>query len=522
MSSKHGKSGKKGTSSDDTLFGTNKADTIFGRGGNDRIDAGNGNDKVFGGSGNDWIDAGNGNDKVFGGSGNDSIYGGAGNDKIDGGKGNDTIYGGAGNDKIDGGKGDDTLIGGAGNDTIDGGSGRDTAVFSGNFGDYTLKFSNGHNRCDDDTVSIVRKVSGSPDGTDTLRNVEVLKFDDGEYRDGRFYPTGGGVNQAPVAVDDTASTNEDTPLTGAVALQANDTDSDSASLSVAASSVGIFTTTEGGTIEVAADGTYSYTPAADFNGTDTFDYTVTDGALSDVGRLTITVNAVNDAPVAVADNVITGVYPGDPLVIPEWALLANDTDPDGDPLGIESVTTATAGATVTLTDGFVNLEDADENETNALSFDYVATDGQAPSAPATVNVTQDLDTVIDGTSGNDILVGHANDSTTFVGNGGNDIMFGGNSADVFQYSFSPAGTSTDGFDTIVNFDFAGDQLEFNGLGAGFTLAQFQTLFDATEADVNGDAIADTTLALADGTWGVTLLGVSGHTEADFHATSVFS
>lgn len=487
MATKHGKTG---TSSDDTLFGTSKADTISGRGGDDTIVGGKGNDKLDGGKGND------------------TIYGGDGNDKLVGGSGNDTIYGGTGNDKIDGGKGDDTLIGGAGNDTIDGGSGRDTAVFSGNFGDYTLKFSNGHNRCDndDDTVRIVRKVSGSPDGTDTLKNVEVLKFDDGEYRDGQFFPTGGSVNQAPVAVDDTASTNEDTLLTSTVALLANDTDIDSASLSVVA---GSFLTAQGGTIEVAADGTYTYTPAANFNGTDTFDYTVTDGALSDVGSLTITVNAVNDAPVAVADNVITNVGPGDFLTIPELALLANDSDPDGNPLDIESVGNATSGDTVSLipgagTDGLVTFIDGGD-ETDAASFTYVATDGQLSSNSVVVNVTMDLDGIIDGTAGNDILVGAASEGATFVGNGGNDILFGGNQSDIFDYNaLSDRGTTGD---VIGNFEKGADKLDLHDLltsigaphdGTAFSsgFLQFDQSGGSTQIRIDSDGGGNSFVTLA--------------------------
>ena len=82
--------------------------------------------------------------------------------------------------------------------------------------------------------------------------------------------------------------------------------------------------------------------------------------------------------------------------------------------------------------------------------------------------------------------------------------------------------SDDGFDTIVDFTWGVDQLEFNGL-AGLTLDQFTSLFDVSgvDADLDG-SIDDTVLALADGTWGVTLLNESGHTEAEFHATSIFS
>jgi hypothetical protein len=82
--------------------------------------------------------------------------------------------------------------------------------------------------------------------------------------------------------------------------------------------------------------------------------------------------------------------------------------------------------------------------------------------------------------------------------------------------------SADGFDKIVDFTWGTDTLEFHGLGAGFTLAQFTSLFGVTQTDADHNGTMDTVLSLADHTWEVTLLDVSGHTAADFHATSVFS
>lgn len=82
-------------------------------------------------------------------------------------------------------------------------------------------------------------------------------------------------------------------------------------------------------------------------------------------------------------------------------------------------------------------------------------------------------------------------------------------------------SSNDGFDTIVDFNFGEDKLEFNGL-ANLGLDQFITLFDVNQSDVDGNGSIDTVVSLADDTWGVTLLNVSGHGEADVHATSVFS
>ena len=82
-------------------------------------------------------------------------------------------------------------------------------------------------------------------------------------------------------------------------------------------------------------------------------------------------------------------------------------------------------------------------------------------------------------------------------------------------------TSHDGSDKIVDFTWGVDKLEFNGL-AGLSQNQFASLFAVTQGDVNGDGIIDTTLALTDGSQGVTLVGVSGHTVADFFGSINFS
>src|SRR5262245_18826199 len=98
----------------------------------------------------------------------------------------DTINGLAGNDIIKAGAGNDTITGGAGNDVIDGGTGTNIAVFSGNRANYVVSTVNG-------AVS-VKALSGT-DGTDTLTNVQYLRFADQTIK-------------APVAVsaDTTAST----------------------------------------------------------------------------------------------------------------------------------------------------------------------------------------------------------------------------------------------------------------------------------------------------------------------------
>ncbi|HMN94197.1 MAG TPA: tandem-95 repeat protein, partial [Hydrogenophaga sp.] len=102
------------------------------------------------------------------------------------------------------------------------------------------------------------------------------------------------VNDAPVAVDDVAETDEDTPVT--IAVLANDTDVDGDALTVTSA------VAANGTVVINADGTITYTPNADFNGTDTISYEISDGqGGTATATVTVTVNPVNDAPVAVDD-----------------------------------------------------------------------------------------------------------------------------------------------------------------------------------------------------------------------------
>ncbi|MDV7007610.1 Ig-like domain-containing protein, partial [Dickeya solani] len=136
------------------------------------------------------------------------------------------------------------------------------------------------------------------------------------------------VNDAPVAVNDTATTAEDTPVT--VNVLANDSDVDGDTLTVTAASAGH------GTVVINANGTLTYTPAANYNGSDTISYTVSDGqGGTSTAIVAVTVTPVNDAPVAANDTATT--LEDTPVTV---NVLANDSDVDGDSL---TVTAATAG-----------------------------------------------------------------------------------------------------------------------------------------------------------------------------------
>ena len=182
------------------------------------------------------------------------------------------------------------------------------------------------------------------------------------------------ANRNPVANPDTATTAEDTPVT--INVLANDTDPDGNTLAV----TGVSGATNG-TAVVNANSTVTFTPALNFNGTAGFNYAISDGNGGTASaHVTVTVTPVNDNPVAVNDTATTPA--NTPVTI---AVLANDSDVDGDALTVTAVTqpangtASTNGTTVTYTPA--------ANFAGTNSFSYTISDGHGGSATATVTVT---------------------------------------------------------------------------------------------------------------------------------------
>ncbi len=189
------------------------------------------------------------------------------------------------------------------------------------------------------------------------------------------------VNSAPVAVNDLYSTDEDTPL--AITLPGvlgNDTDADSDTLTAV-----VVTQPTSGTLAINADGSFTYTPNANFSGTDSFTYRANDGfENSNIATVTITVNSVNDAPVATADSYSTPTDTA--LVVSGAGVLANDTDTDGDDLTAVVVDQPTSGSLAFNADGtFTYTPSSGFQGTD--SFTYQASDGLANSNVVTVTIT---------------------------------------------------------------------------------------------------------------------------------------
>lgn len=105
--------------------------------------------------------------QVSGNRGNDTIIGGSNFDQLTGGDGSDVLFGNGGTDGLLGGNGVDFLSGGAGDDTLDGGSNIDTARVRGTRAQYTVT-----------QRDLGEFLVTGPDGTDVLRGVEFLQFDD--------------------------------------------------------------------------------------------------------------------------------------------------------------------------------------------------------------------------------------------------------------------------------------------------------------------------------------------------------
>ena len=140
-----------------------------------------------------------------------------------------------------------------------------------------------------------------------------------------------------------------------------------------------------GSVTVNANGSFSYTPAADYAGGDSFSYRASDGTLtSNVATVTLTVTAVNDAPTAAGDaystaedTVLTVAGPG---------VLGNDADPDGDPLTAVLVTGPSHGSLTVNANGSFSYTPA-ADYAGADSFSYRASDGTLTSNVATVTLT---------------------------------------------------------------------------------------------------------------------------------------
>jgi len=184
------------------------------------------------------------------------------------------------------------------------------------------------------------------------------------------------VNRPPNAVDDAYSVAEDNTLTvTAPGVLGNDTDADGNSLSAV-----LVTGASHGALTLSSDGSFTYTPSANYNGTDTFTYKAYDGiAYSNVATVTITVTPVNDPPALTVDN--SGV------TVDEGVTATNSgtwSDPDGDtPTLSASVGTVTLDNNGTWSWSYATTDGPKESQTVTISAD----DGHGEKASVDFNLT---------------------------------------------------------------------------------------------------------------------------------------
>jgi VCBS repeat-containing protein len=182
----------------------------------------------------------------------------------------------------------------------------------------------------------------------------------------------------PIAVSDVYNVNENTSL-NATSVLINDTDADGDTISQAT----LQSTVAHGTLTLAGDGTFTYVPANNFTGTDSFTYFAVDAAHAEssliAGKVTIHVGEPNTAPVATAatinattDTAFHGTLAG--------------TDAEGDPLTFSAGTAAAVNGSVVINSDGTYTFTPTAGVTGAGSFSFKANDGTVNSPDATVSV----------------------------------------------------------------------------------------------------------------------------------------
>lgn len=267
------------------------------------------------------------------------------------------------------------------------------------------------------------------------------------------------LNAPPTAGTDALTTNEDTPKSGTTLT--NDSDPEGGTIAVTPETKA----TAHGMVTILASGSYTYTPAKDYNGQDTFTYKVCDNFSTpgcSFGTVNITVNPVNDAPVASTDLVVA--YEDETLSTPLPGVLANDVDVDGDPLTAVLVSTTTHGTLQLLANGSFTYT-PETNYNGPDNFTYKISDGVLTSNTVSVSITvtpvNDAPTAVD-----DGIVEHASqlrftidvlENDSDIDNSQNDLIIIGVSTPTFgsvaivnnEIVYTPAGSNSG----IVTFTY---------------------------------------------------------------------
>ena len=233
----------------------------------------------------------------------------------------------------------------------------------------------------------------------TMYTIYVLASDGGLSDIAPVVITINDANDAPVAVaDGPYAATEDTLLNVSVVgngVLANDTDQDEDPVDTLTAVLD--TQATNGTVNLNGDGTFTYMPNSQFDGTDSFTYHANDGA-ADSNTVTVTINVTgtNDNPTANNDTYATNEDTALNVTLVEEGVLDNDTDPEDDSLSVTgSDPTSTMGATVSVNadgtfsydpTGSATIQALDAGDPTADSFTYTISDGDTGTDTGTVTI----------------------------------------------------------------------------------------------------------------------------------------
>ncbi|HEY0548066.1 MAG TPA: tandem-95 repeat protein, partial [Verrucomicrobiae bacterium] len=270
------------------------------------------------------------------------------------------------------------------------------------------------------------------------------------------------VNDTPVAANDAFTIGEDGGLTiPAPGVLSNDTDAEGTLLSAI-----LVTNVSHGTLNLSGNGSFTYTPNANYNGTDAFAYRSTDGqATSGVATVTITITSVNDLPVAMNDAYT--VTEDATLTVGGSGVLANDTDSDGATLTTILVSGPEHGILTFNPTGAFSYIPA-QNFYGPDFFTYRASDGTANSGIATVAIT----------------VSPVNDAPVLAGIGTKEVVVGN------PLTFTASATDVD--DPLQSLTFSLD-----GGPAGATINPITGAFSWTPGDDEASTTNHITIRVTD-------------------------
>lgn len=149
------------------------------------------------------------------------------------------------------------------------------------------------------------------------------------------------LNYPPIATSSGYTINEDITLSDT--LTGSDANGDT--LSYTAANMPLH-----GALTIMSNGSFNYTPTSNYYGSDSFVFRIDDGIATATGLISLTIDPVADAPVAVADSI--SPTEDTPTLIP---VMANDSDPDGSPLTLTGYVSLTpnAGVVVDMGTGFL-------------------------------------------------------------------------------------------------------------------------------------------------------------------------